>query len=278
MEKIILAVDALNPNQQAFDFACFLGRLTHSKITGIFLENLLEESRPVLKDLQGRTIMYRDDDEAAEYLSNKARIEENIASFKNGCINGEVCFSVHRALGRPDTELIEESRFADLLVIDAEISFGKGFESNPTRFVKEVLQRAECPVFIAPVSFDGLDEIVFTYDGSASSLFAIKQFTYLFPQLQGRKVTILQIKSGEEWQDRDKIKFSEWLKEHYTNMHFETAIGNTNDKLFDYLFKKKNIFVVMGSYGRSALSGFFKKSHADPLIQIINLPIFISHH
>src|SRR4030095_3532842 len=149
MEKIILAVDALNPDQQAFDFACFLGRLTHSKITGIFLENLLEESRPVLKDPQGRTIMYRDDDEAVEYLSKKARIEENISLFKNGCINREVCFNIHRALGQPATELIEESRFADLLVIDAETSFNRGLEANPTRFVKEILQHAECPVVIS---------------------------------------------------------------------------------------------------------------------------------
>jgi hypothetical protein len=69
--------------------------------------------------------------------------------------------------------LIEESRFADLLIIDAETSFNRGLEANPTRFVKEILQHAECPVVISPVSFEGLDEIIFAYDGSASSVYAI---------------------------------------------------------------------------------------------------------
>ncbi len=47
--------------------------------------------------------------------------------------------------------------------------------------------------------------------------------------------------------------------------------------LFDFLFKRKNIFIVMGAYGRDALSTFFKKSTAESLIKIITQPVFISH-
>jgi nucleotide-binding universal stress UspA family protein len=41
---------------------------------------------------------------------------------------------------------------------------------------------------------------------------------------------------------------------------------------------KQDVVVVMGAYGRSYVSGFFKKSSADPLIKKIDLPIFITHH
>lgn len=53
MEKILLAIDATNLNINSLDFACFLGRLTKSKITGVFLENRVVEEKPALKAMQG---------------------------------------------------------------------------------------------------------------------------------------------------------------------------------------------------------------------------------
>ncbi len=53
MKKILRAIDATNLNINSLDFACFPGRLTKSKITGVFLENLVAEEKPVLKSFQG---------------------------------------------------------------------------------------------------------------------------------------------------------------------------------------------------------------------------------
>jgi hypothetical protein len=60
-------------------------------------------------------------------------------------------------------------------------------------------------------------------------------------------------------------------------MYFEALKGETGTKLFDFLFKRKNMFLVMGAYGRNALSQFFKRSHADLLIKTVSQPIFIAH-
>ena len=76
---------------------------------------------------------------------------------------------------------------------------------------------------------------------------------------------------------RDKYKFKEWLKDHYSDLQFEAVKGKTNYKLFDYLFQRKNMFLVMGAYGRNPLSEFFKRSRADLLIRTITQPIFIAH-
>ena len=52
MEKILLAIDAINLDMPALDFACYLGRLTNSKITGVFLENLVADEKLVIKKMQ----------------------------------------------------------------------------------------------------------------------------------------------------------------------------------------------------------------------------------
>ncbi len=53
MTKILLVIDAINPDENTLEFACYLGRLTKSKVTGVFLENLAEGEKPVLKQMQG---------------------------------------------------------------------------------------------------------------------------------------------------------------------------------------------------------------------------------
>ena len=278
MEKILFAIDATRLNKVSLEFTCYLARLTRSKVTGIFLENLATEEKPVLKKTAGMSYLNWEIDESSEeYQERLLLIEKNILFFKEGCIDGEVCYQVHRDEGVPETDLLQESRFADVLVTDATLNFTGHYGGTPSTFVKDILSKAECPVIVSPERFHVIDEVVFLYNGSASSLYAIKQFTYLFPQLNNKKITIIQVNEAGEWQDPDKYKFKEWLKNHYSDLHFEAYSGQTNSILFDALFARKNIFLVMGAYGRSALSNFFSPSHADRLIKTVPHPVFIAH-
>jgi ABC-type microcin C transport system permease subunit YejB len=95
--------------------------------------------------------------------------------------------------------------------------------------------------------------------------------------LKEKKVSIIQVNETGEWPGKDKNKFREWLQNHYTHLHFEALKGETENVLFDHLFKRKNMFLVMGAYGRTSLSRFFKRSHADLLINTVTQPIFIAH-
>jgi hypothetical protein len=279
MEKILLAIDGINMNTPALDFACYLGRLTNSKITGVFLENLVAEERPILKSMQGvKYLEWEIDENSEEYQVKKKIIEKNISFFKEACEKRAVNCNIHRDRGVPAREMIQESRFADMLVIDAATSFNKRYEGSPTEFVKEILKEAECPVIIAPESYDGIDEIIFTYNRSKSSVFAIKQFTSLFPKLKDKKVTIIQVNEKGVWADQDKYNFKEWLQNHYSSVDFETLKGDTDTELLGCLLKRRNVFVVMGAYGRTAVSQFFQHSRADILIKTISQPIFISHY
>jgi nucleotide-binding universal stress UspA family protein len=173
--------------------------------------------------------------------------------------------------------MIEESRFADLIVLDAETSFTRTNEAIPGRFVKDVLLESECPVIISPYSFDRIEEVVFSYNGSTSSVFAIKQFTYLFPELRQKKAIVVCVRDDGGETLAEQFKMKEWLKDHYSDVEYVVLKGDPSDQLFGYLIEKKNGIVVMGAYGRSMLSRLFKPSHARLIVKTINLPIFISH-
>jgi len=278
MEKILLIVDGINPSTNALDFACYLARVTQSKLNAVFLENLINEERSVLnvapakKSTAHSPALYYNDHNAKVKL-----IEENIQRVKDACINRGVNFFISRDRGIPIDEIIEESRYADVLVIDATTTFGERFEGAPSQFVKDVLTHAECPVIIAPETFDAVDELVFSYDGSASSVFAIKQFTHILPHFRHTKVNIIQVMNDESLGNPDHYLFTKWLQAHYSDLHFEVLKGKTETELFEYLFKKKNVFVVMGAYSRNMLSQMLRKSHADLIIKTVTQPIFIAH-
>jgi hypothetical protein len=277
MEKILLALDAQNINTQTIDFACYLAKLTNSRLTGVFLEDLLSEPAfeafrevPQFQDTSG-------------FIPNAAASKEqvtnsNIQLFRRSCDCRGVPANIHRDRGIPLDEVIEESRFADLIVVDSETSFTRKKGPVPGKFVKDVLQEAECPVIIAPYSFHSIDEIIFAYNGSNSSVFAIKQFTYLFPQWRQKKITIINVKDNDDSAIEEQYKMKEWLRQHYSDVELKILKGDPADALFGYLLDKKNTMVVIGAYGRSMLSRFFKPSHAHLIVKTVNLPIFIAHH
>lgn len=278
MKKILLAIDALNPATNALDFAAYIARLVKAPLTGVFLENFVVEERAVVKQLYNKTFVdWEVDENSDEHLLKMAVIEKNIANFKESCTRREINFKIHRDRGTPAEELIAESRFADLLIVDAETSFSRHYEGSPTVFVKNILQKAECPIIIAPNNFDMINEVCAAYDGSASSVYALKQFTYLFPELLFNKINIVQVNESGIWHDTEKYRLKEWLKMHYSNMDFQAKKGNTDKELINYVMNRKNAIVIMGAYGRNSLSLYFSQSHADMLIKTMESPIFITH-
>ena len=272
-------MDAHNTSTPAIDFACYLARLTNSRLTGIFLEDVLATEKPAFQAIQ--TIALMQDPAVAGSFPAEAletTTEESIKSFKQACECRGIVPTVHRDRGTPLSEVIGESRFADLLVVDAETSFARKKEPIPAKFVKDVLAEAECPVIIAPYSFHSVDEIHFAYNGSPSSVYAIKQFTYLFPEWRQKKVTVVNVREKEGEGIEDQYKMKEWLRQHYANVELKVLTGDASDQLFAYLIDKKNAMVVIGAYGRSMLSRLFRPSHAHLIVKTVNLPIFITHH
>lgn len=267
-------MNAYNPATNILDFACYIAKLTQSKLTGVFMENTLYAATA---DVSGRKSVLQE--ESAEMGDIKRNVcEKNIDFFNEACEKREVVHNIHRDRGIPVREIIEESRFADLIIVDPHTSLTGKYEGAPTRFIKVVLEDSECPVVIAPENFIGIDEIIFAYDGSKSSVFAIKEFTYLLPQFCHKKTVILQVNNENDNTITGKYKLKEWLKNHYVQTEIQLLHGDARYELFNHLLHKENVFLVMGAYGRSIVSHSLRSSHADMLIKMTNVPIFITHY
>ncbi len=277
MEKILLVIYARQPDMEAIDFACRLSAMTGSTLTGLFIENIFFQPMPA-DSLEGVSYFKTVRENSSHPVI--ADTEQAVRLFKEECQRKGINPEIYMDKGEPAEEVIFESRFADLLVLDAGTHFYENDEHVPSHFIKEILARAECPILLAPgLMEEEVDEIVFCYDGSASSVFAIKQFTYLLPLFAGKKALLLEVNSsGNITFDEGHRRMMEWLRSHYHSVYFHSLKGDVKDELFIYFFMKRKKIIVMGAYGRSMLSTLFRKSKADMLMETVNLPLFITHH
>lgn len=276
MERLLFAVDNDPVDEDAVGFACHLARLTQSRLTGVFLNEPVTEPEVVIESQSAPGIVTsvtiagfdKESEQAAQH-------EENIAIFRDWAGKSGISFNIYLDKGVPAAELGYETLFADLLLMSAD-TFSKGDEPIPSAFVKQMVHDSACPVILTPESFERIDNIVFCYDGGRASLFAIKQFAYLFPQLRSQRVKVISL-AAEPPQPAEQARVTRWLGYHFSDVEWIAQGAEAAEALFHYLLKKKDDFVVMGSYGHGLLTSFFEPDYDTCTLRTTSLPIFIAH-
>ena len=272
--KILLLLDALAFDKAQLDYPAYIAELTNGEITVLFLENIVPLDVPFSKYayLGGYQLSEEENHEIKEDIINK-----NIEAYKQLFIEKTLSGKLIRARGIPEDKAIEASRFTDLLMISYNLFFATGYEETPTKFVENVLTNAQCAVVVMPKTTQEINEVFLTCNGSFSSMYCIRQFTYLFPALKDKKFTILYVVENQDETTTHKRYIKEYMNHHYKNWEFKLLMGNSSAVILSHLSKQRDCMVTFGAYGRSKFSQFFKKSEAESIINTSDMPVFITH-
>jgi len=273
MKKLIIALDGQHFPQGAFEFVKRINAKTRVLLAGVFLSPVDYSKVLAYTGLEGISLM----PEWLEKNEEDEVVNKNISLFNRVCESEGIDYRVHK-----DTDLmaisslIEETRFADALLVSSELFYENVQKEQPNFYLEEVLKKAECPVMLVPEKYDEPGQIILTYDGTESSVFAIKQFSYVYPELTKKKTILLSISNKEEkLPDQDMI--TELVSRHYPNLAIQ-SLGMDNKKDFiQWVAGQPDSFIVIGAFSRSLFSQLFKKSFASEVIRNIKMPIFISH-
>jgi len=219
-----------------------------------------------------------DHEKVATSARDQIRIdEETRIAFKRFCDNHQPGREPEMVDAYSIEDVLIQTRFADLILINADSGATSDTENLPSHVAAALLKEAECPVLVAPLTSKEINQIVFTYDGSESSVCAIKQFTHLFPQLKELPVTFLEIKKDYKEQIDFRESITSYLNYHYRYVTSLVLKGRPEDELFAYFLEKKDVLIVMGSFGKKVFTSIFHRSTANLLLRTTSLPIFISH-
>lgn len=174
-------------------------------------------------------------------------------------------------------EIVNESRFSDLVVISEELFSLNEMGSQPNYFTERVLSRSECAVVVVPEKHRIIDRLTVAYDGGRESMFALRQFIYLFPYFIEYPFDFVYIKDDNEEKIPAKSLLQEYTKSHFDSM-FASKLHFDVEKYFStWMEDRKNNLLISGAYSRSDLSNTLKKSFANKLISGRICPLFISH-
>lgn len=273
MKKILLAFDAYHFSEGAFEFARRLNELQPILLTGVFLPREATAGLWNYADGMTEPFLY-----AYTSLEESEKTRENRNRFEKLCQGNNIDYRVHKEdFGFTLHELERETRFADLLIIGSEKFYGNPGNMKINDYLKDVLHGTECPVLLVPEHYSFPENIILAYDGSASSAFAMKQFSCALPALATREVLLVYATDNPDDDFPEMIQLEEFAARHFPNLTFYKLDTNPKKYFATWMADEKNAMLVCGSYGRSGFSELFRKNFVHEVITDHRLPVFIAH-
>ena len=277
MKKIIAAFDGLKYSANTADCAVDIAKQTGAHVTGVFLDDFTRTSYTqydLVKENASEREMRK-----YEAKDNDTRDEAAI-EFETACRQAGVQYNIHRDRNIAIQELLHESIYADLLIIDGKETLGQNEAQMPTGFIRDVLSGAKCPVLLLPGKYSLVKKIIMLYDGSPSSVHAVKMFSYLLPQLALYPTEVLSAKGFyDDLHVPDNRLMKEFMKRHAPKAVYNVLTGRAEKELVNHIKNQhETALLVMGAYDRGRISRWFKESMADVMMRETSLPLFVAHN
>jgi nucleotide-binding universal stress UspA family protein len=224
---------------------------------------------PALVDYMPYDLISDEDRKKAEVISV---FEERIkkSGFK---------YQIYNDFRLTSRELIKQSTFADLMILSYQAFFNKSNKEPDTSLIYQILKGSRCPVMILPMDISNIDNIIFTYDGKESSVFAIRAFSNLFSKYtKDKEVSILTVMPSADEEIKNEKLLLDLVQQHYNNVGVQLLEGsNISEEISNFAESADNPLVVMGAYGRSHISNLLLPSVAKDILKKSRIPLFIAH-
>lgn len=276
MKNILVVIDSLNFTESQLEPVKYISRLARGRITIALLE-MPPSPLPVLIPAIGDAMFYSDATTEGNIRQRHEQIRANTEKLRAACLQSGMDITLHTYEKSCLEAVIRESRFADVLLVQHNLSLAALRDSDPTAFIRELLLKAECPVLTLPGNMQVIKEVVLAYNGTYSSVYAIRTFFHLFPLLALRKVKVIYVREKEMQYIPDDLMLRHYLNGICRNVDYLVLSGSPAGNLKIYLQYRKHTLVTLGAYGRSRTSRFFNGSAADDVLGLNHVYTFITH-
>jgi len=279
MKKFIVAFDGLKFSASTMNYAIQLAKQCNAHLVAVFLNDFTYHSYKIYDLIKEEGGIFESRRKKLEKKDTKTRAIA-VNNFETSCRKAGIEYTLHRDRGIALKELLHESIYADLLIIDSSETLTHYTEKIPTRYIRDLLVDVQCPVLVVPRKFDPLNKLILLYDGEPSSVHAIRMFSYTLPALKQNTVEVLSVKPVKKTHYMpDKKLMKEFMNRHFPQATYNIIKGVPETEIVNYLKIQQDIpLVVLGAYRRGMVSRWFRESMADVLMKELKVPLFIAHN
>lgn len=279
MVKIIAAIDGLKYSESTCHYAVWAAQQQQAHLVGVFLDDFTYHSYKIYDLLQEEGGFSEARQRKLEEKDEKTR-QVAVDKFEAACREGDIQYTLHHDRSIAIQELLHESIYADMLVVDNTETLTHYPERVPTRFIRDLLCHVQCPVLAVPHRYKPIDRIILLYDGEPGSVFAVKMFSYTLHPASHLPVEVISVNAPQDSSHlTDNRLMKEFMKRHFPEASYTVLKGLAETEIVNYLKKQSgHPLVVLGAYRRNMVSRWFRASMADVLMNDLKLPLFIAHN
>ncbi len=190
MRKIIAVFDGLKFSTATASYAIAIAKQSGADLIGISLEDftyrsfkfydIVDEGKGV-SDLEMKRLTEKD----------KKTRKMSVIKFGAACEDAGINYSIHHDTSVAIHELLHESIYTDMIIIDSAETLTKYTEDLPTRFIRDLLIDVECPVLLVPNEYKPIQKISMLYDGEPTSVYAIKMLSYILESFKHLPIEVI---------------------------------------------------------------------------------------
>lgn len=272
--KILLGLDGSPYAEAATEYACQIALNYNATITGVAIidqPGIQSSSGPV--PIGGAHYDIKVEDKLLEETQAKAKTI--LDSFAHTCHERKISAVLHADTGGPVSELIEESKFHDFIVIGKRTSFE--YNVNETYGTLErVLKNGLIPVLAVPDSVREIKNVLVAYDNSIPAAKAVHMFL-LLGIWNACDITLLTVNNDAAAAQELLGNLGGFFESYGIIPNLVTESGHPDTAVKSYIVENDIDMLVMGAYGRRSVREFFVGSVTQHLIHETEIPLFLYH-
>ncbi|MFW5702157.1 MAG: universal stress protein [Bacteroidota bacterium] len=184
IKKILLPMDFSEYSVKSLELAGRIARFHNAELTALVVLDIPGIERSI-GPIPAGAEFYARKLEKARIDEAQQRINDLIARFKSYCDENGIRHAEHHTQGIPSGQILEESKFFDLLVIGLRTYYRFGREDSPGDTFDEILDHSITPVLAVPKQFhaEAFSErpirAVLAFDSSLPACRAMQRFAQL---------------------------------------------------------------------------------------------------
>lgn len=276
MKNFIAVFDGYKMSESTLAYAIWLSKDSGALLTGVFLDAFFYHNYNLERVLRNES----NPDELIDVLEKTDRKQRDlaVAYFEKACNEAGIPYAIHRDENMPLQELKYESMFADLIIINEHETFSRSSAFTFHDFIDELLTNTHCPVMVVPDVFSPISQVICLYDGSPSSIFAIKMFGYLFGPLKDLPVTILTVneEDAEVLYLPQNLQIMGLTDRIFSTITYQVLKGAVKEQILSNIEESTNKLLLLGAYQLNSITKLFAHGLVDQLMTLRDMPLFIA--
>lgn len=278
MKKILAVFDGLKFSESTKQYAIEIAVQNNAHLVGVFLEDYYYHSYKIYDLISEESGGLANKRKHLDKKDEKIRAAA-VVNFENTCQKAGLEYTIHKDRNIAIKDLLKESIYADLIIINSSENLSQYPENIPTRFIQELLSDVQCPVILVPQLFKPINKLVLLFDGEPSSVHAIKMLSYTLTALKNNPTETITVKEFKQHLTAaDGTLMKEFMKRHFPEARYIKLKGVPETEIINFLKNQSGSpLVVLGAYRRGKVSRWFRTSMADVLMKELKLPLFIAH-